>query len=144
MILPSEAILFAVGVNILAVLGLYIPFASGQFSFASPAFMCIGAYVSGILTTKLGISLIPALILSSIITAIFGLIAGFPALRVRGLYLAFLTIGLIFIVQIFFRNWEWVGGVYGFKGMRGTTLGIIYGTTVVCIIGCWILFNSNV
>jgi branched-chain amino acid transport system ATP-binding protein len=82
----------SVGLNVL--LGL-----SGQISLGHVAFYAIGAYVVGILTTKTGIGFWTALPLAGVVSGAAGVMLAVPALRVRGPYLAMVTIAFGFIVE---------------------------------------------
>lgn len=74
------------------------------------AFVAIGAYVVGILTLKMGVSFWPALALSGVIASLFGIVLGLPALRVKGHYLALVTIAFVLIVQELLLNMEELTG----------------------------------
>lgn len=82
----------ALGLNILTGAG-------GLISLGHAGFVAIGAYASGILVTKAGLPFIVALPLSGLIAAFFGFIIGLPALRLKGLYLAMITMGFVFVVE---------------------------------------------
>src|SRR6185369_13883697 len=56
------------------------------------------------------------------ISAAVAVLVGFPALRVRGIYLILVTVGLTFCVRIGLENFAYTGGVEGLKGMAGTKL----------------------
>ncbi|WP_421699795.1 branched-chain amino acid ABC transporter permease [Ancylobacter sp.] len=90
-------------------LNLILGFA-GMFAFAHGAFMGIGAYVSALLTAKLGVSLLVAMPAAGVAAAIVGALIGFPALRVSGLYLAMVTLGFSEIVQWVIKHWKSVTG----------------------------------
>ncbi len=77
--------LVAVGFNV--VLG-YL----GQLAFANAAFFGIGAYGVGIMMVHLGLPFWVALVPSALIAALAGLLVGLPALRLRGYYLAIVTL----------------------------------------------------
>lgn len=77
---------------------------AGQISLAQAAIFGNGAFTIGVLTTNLGLPWIPALFLGAIFTALVTLVIGFPALRVKGLNLAVLTLGFQFAMQrVLFR-----------------------------------------
>ena len=105
--------------------------------------MGIGAYLSSILTIKLNLNLNVALIISSFATGALGVILALPALRLRGLYLAIATIGLVEISRVIFKNLTYVGGTAGFSGMVGTTLPLLYTWVGFCLVLVWKLENSR-
>ena len=87
------------GIHILLGLSVYTVALTGQVSFGQQGFYAIGAYVSAIATTLWGIPLIPALLLGMAVGTIVGVLVGFPALRVKGLYLAIATFAFGEIVR---------------------------------------------
>ncbi len=99
-----------VGLNVL--LGL-----SGQISLGHVGFYAIGAYVVGILTTKTAIGFWIAFPLAGLIAGIAGVLLAVPALRVRGPYLAMVTIAFGFIVEQGAAELGWLTG--GWNGLIG-------------------------
>ncbi len=87
------------GIHILLALSVYTVALTGQVSFGQQGFYAIGAYVSAIATTLWGVPLIPALILGMAVSTIVGVLVSFPALRVKGLYLAIATFAFGEIVR---------------------------------------------
>ena len=82
-----------VGISIIAVLGLNLLTGyTGQLSLGHSAFIAVGAYVTAIITTKLGLSPWLALPCSGIVAGLVGMIFGLPSLRVKGFYLAIATL----------------------------------------------------
>lgn len=102
-------IIVAIGLNIL--LGY-----AGQFSFAHPAFFGIGAYCTGLLMIRLHFPFWFAFPVGGIFTAAIGLLVGFPALRLRGLYLAMSTLAFVQLMTWIFIHWEAV--TYGTDGFK--------------------------
>lgn len=82
----------------IAILGLNILMGfNGQISVAHGVFFAIGAYTTAILVNRYGINPFLTIPVSVIISAVFGLVVGVPALRWQGLPLAFITFGLAVI-----------------------------------------------
>ncbi len=96
-------------------LGLLMGYA-GQVSLGHAAFYGLGAYTSAILTTKLGVPPVPAMLAGIVLTAVIALLLGTPTLRLHGHYLAMFTLGLGMIVQIVFNQARGLTG--GFGGVR--------------------------
>lgn len=67
---------------------------SGQISLGHGAFMAVGAYATALLLQNQGWPLVVVLVLSTLITAVFGLLVGVAAARLRGPYLAGVTLAL--------------------------------------------------
>jgi len=71
----------------------------GQFMLAQAAFYGIGAYTSAILATRLGLSFWICLPVAVVVTGIAGLLTCLPCLRVRGHYLAIVSLGIAIIIH---------------------------------------------
>lgn len=125
----SSAYIILTGINILLAWSVYVIMLTGQVSIGNSAFMAIGAYVSGILTVKFGFPLVFSLILASLFAAVAGAAIGFPAIRLKGVYLIMVTIGIAASVETLFQNISYVGGVGGFGGMNGTTVTLV----LICV-----------
>jgi|GEM_PF-3851 len=93
-VLANIALIAIVGIGLNVLLGL-----TGQVSFGHVGFYAIGAYTVAILTTKAGWSFWPAWGAGTLIAAALGAVLALPALRVKGPYLAMITIAFSFIVQ---------------------------------------------
>jgi branched-chain amino acid transport system permease protein len=76
---------------------------AGQISLGHAAFYGIGAYASGLLTTRAHLSPWVALVCAMVITGILAYLIGRPVLKLRGHYLAMATLGFGEIVYIFFN-----------------------------------------
>ncbi len=108
----------------IAVMGLNLTLGvAGLKSLAQAAFMGIGAYATGLLTAKMGLSWYPAFAISAVATFAVGLVVGFPALRVKAHYLAFVTLAFTSLVWLFLRNEQWLtGGTFGLPNIPRPTL----------------------
>jgi branched-chain amino acid transport system permease protein len=73
---------------------------AGQFSFATMAFMAIGAYTAGVLGQRLGTNVISGIIIGTLMAGFFGLIIGLLCLRLRRTYLALFTIAFSEILRL--------------------------------------------
>ncbi len=110
--LLSEVAIFAIGalgLNILTGL-------AGQVSLGHAFFMGVGAYTAAWLGAPsgpffgLGLPMWVWLPAAGIVAALIGVAVGPTAVRVRGLYLAFVTLGLVFVGEYVFRNWTALTG----------------------------------
>ncbi|MCX7025385.1 MAG: branched-chain amino acid ABC transporter permease [Spirochaetes bacterium] len=100
---------------------------SGQFSLGHMGFAAVGAYVSGTLTTiiwKLApdnpaaiVLFIAAVIVGGAAAALVGVLIGFPSLRLKGDYLAIVTLGFGEIIRTMLNNIDYVGGPRGLLGI---------------------------
>ncbi|MBN8533560.1 MAG: branched-chain amino acid ABC transporter permease [Rhizobiales bacterium] len=111
-------------VTAVAVMGLNLTLGvAGLKSLAQAAFMGIGAYATALLTTKGGMGWLPAFAISGLLTFAIGLLLGFPALRVKAHYLAFVTLAFSTLVWLVLRNEQWLtGGVFGLSNIPRPTL----------------------
>ena len=87
---------------------------AGQISFGHAGFFSIGAYAAAIATQRFGVPSYAAMGLAALVSAAVGLAVGFPALRLRGHYLALVTLGFGEIIALVAQNWESLtGGPFG-------------------------------
>ena len=111
-----------IGINIL--LGL-----TGQISLGHAGFYAIGAYVGAILTTTYEWSFWLALPLAGVVAGIAGMLLAIPALRVRGPYLAMVTIAFGFVIEQGAAEWKGVTG--GWNGIMFIPLPEVFGYTLI-------------
>jgi len=135
-------LLFFTCINILMAWSVYIALAAGALSFGSAAFMAAGCYVAGLLTVLAGWPLLPACLAGAALSGVLGLLLGFPALRVRGIYLILTTIGVSMSMVVVLENIDAVGGSVGLGGMAGATPW--HGAAAVLVVGLalWIVSRS--
>jgi branched-chain amino acid transport system permease protein len=74
------------------------------------AFYAVGAYSYALFATDLGLSFWAALPIAGLLAASFGIILGFPVLRLRGDYLAIVTLGFGEMIRVILTNWWWFTG----------------------------------
>lgn len=122
-------IVVAIGINILMATSLnLISGFTGQFSLGHAGFMAIGAYVSAALSVYLAPKLpqifwiqqllfVCFLFFGGMAAAIAGFIIGLPSLRLKGDYLAIVTLGFGEIIRVIILNMDLVGGARGFTGI---------------------------
>lgn len=119
--------LFAdIGILFLGAMSVYIILATGQLSLGNAGFMGIGAYVASFLTVEMQWPLTAALVAAALSAAAIGVIVGFPALRLKGIYLAIATLGFGEMVRSFLLNFGPMGGSGGFHGMKHVSLETIW------------------
>jgi branched-chain amino acid transport system permease protein len=120
-----------VGINIILAVSLnLINGFTGQFSLGHAGFMAVGAYTAASITMTLGPRwlggpspwlFLPALLSGGLMAALAGLLVGVPSLRLKGDYLAIVTLGFGEIIRVIFRNMESVGGSLGLQGIPDYT-----------------------
>ena len=96
---------------------------AGQMSLGHAAFFGIGAYVSGILTTRFGIDPWLAMLAGVLVAAMVAVVVGAPSLKLKGHYLAMATLAFGIIINIVFREEvALTGGPDGMGGIPGMRL----------------------
>ena len=109
-------IMLGLGLNV--VVGL-----AGLLDLGYVGFYAVGAYTYALLNSYLGFSFWEALPIAGLMTALFGYLLGFPVLRLRGDYLAIVTLGFGEIIRILLNNWtELTGGPNGIARIPKPTL----------------------
>jgi branched-chain amino acid transport system permease protein len=90
---------------------------TGQVSFGHAGFFAAGAYFAAYSNMKWGLPPPAGVVASAIFTSLLGFGVGFPALRLRGHYLALTTLGFGAIIELTSTNWVSVtGGPFGLHG----------------------------
>jgi branched-chain amino acid transport system permease protein len=120
-----------VGINIILAVSLnLINGHTGQFSLGHAGFMAIGGYTAASLTLALSqkfpaaatpVLFTGALLAGGLTAALAGLAVGVPTLRLRGDYLAIVTLGFGEIIRVIFENMDCVGAASGLKGIPNYT-----------------------
>jgi branched-chain amino acid transport system permease protein len=131
---------------------------TGQFSMGHAGFMSVGGYVSAFITTSLvasnpelmassfysGVIFLTSLILGGLFATVIGYIVGLPSLRLRGDYLAIVTLGFGEIIRVILLNMDIVGGARGLSGIPPmTSFGWVYMTALITIFCVWRLVGSS-
>lgn len=83
---------------------------AGLLDLGHVAFYAVGAYSYALLSTQLGWGFWAALPVAALITALFGVVLGWPSLRLRGDYLAIVTLGFGEIIRVVLNNWTALSG----------------------------------
>lgn len=125
-------ILILVGINIILAVSLNVATGYlGQLPLGHAGFMAVGAYTAGIFLKavnaagasglRLALSVAAAVLLSGTVAALFGILIGVPALRLKGDYLAIITLGFGEIIRVVITNIDSVLGfplTYGASGLK--------------------------
>jgi len=139
------------GFRILLGLSAYVVILTGQISLAQAGFYALGAYSAGAATALWGWPIVPAILLGAVVGGFFGFLVGFPALRVRGLFLVIATLAFTEIVRMVFLNLKYtirvgdrtIGPAAG-EGFRGITYYFEHGWSGLHILGFTWLFVAAV
>lgn len=137
--------IYLMGINIIAAvsLNLIVGF-TGQLALGHAGFMAVGAYVSAVLTLKLGYPFIVAVFAGALASFLLGILIGLPTLRLRGDYLAIATLGFGEIIRGILINIDYVGGAAGMNGIpKMTTWTWLYVFTLFTIFAIKNFLNST-
>jgi branched-chain amino acid transport system permease protein len=124
---------------------------TGQFSIGHAGFYMVGAYAAGLASNTLFAKqpldmpayLIVSVVIGALAAAIAGLIVGLPSLRLKGDYLAIVTLGFGEIIRIVAINQESWGGSYGLNiAPKQQSLAAVFLLAIVCIAVCRNLLKS--
>ncbi len=129
-VLANVALLATVGIGLNVLLGL-----SGQVSFSHVGFYAIGAYTVAVLATRAGWGFWAAWPLAAALGGLAGALLALPALRVKGPYLAMVTIAFGFIVEHgIVEASALTGGQNGIMGLAAPSLGFAQGERAVALL----------
>jgi branched-chain amino acid transport system permease protein len=96
---------------------------AGQISLGHAAFYGIGAYVSGLLSVRFGLSPWLGMIVAALASAAVAVAVGAPSLKLKGHYLAMATLAFGIIINIVFREEsQWTGGPDGMSRIASLSL----------------------
>ena len=124
---------------------------TGQFSIGHAAFFQIGAYsgavlangmFSNLVATKPLLWLVLAIIFGALGAGLAGFIVGLPSLRLKGDYLAVVTLGIGEIVTIIAKNQKSLGEAYGLSVIKIESVFMIALLAIICIAVCRNLLKS--
>ena len=123
LLLAGENILLAASLNL-------VNGWTGQFSLGHAGFMAIGAYSAAVITSTLGAKFgvtpgtiggemlfFVATLCGGGLAAVFGYLVGLPSLRLKGDYLAVVTLGFSEIIRVLILNTDFIGGARGYIGI---------------------------
>ena len=155
-------IILGIGINIILAVSLnLINGYTGQFSLGHAGFMAVGAYTAASITSFWGPSFLNnfggtketvgvpilflfALVCGGMVAALAGFAVGVPSLRLKGDYLAIVTLGFGEIIRVIFQNIKAVGGPSGLKGIWPyTTFFWTFGSVAITIFTVLTLVHST-
>ncbi len=153
-----SGILIMVGINIILAVSLNIATGYlGQLPLGHAGFMAVGAYAGGIFMKAVPVAallkegntaatipyILIALLISAVVAGIFGLLIGIPALRLRGDYLAIITLGFGEIIRVVLTNIDSVLGfdfTYGAAGLKRIPKYSSFTLVFICVVvSCYVI-----
>jgi branched-chain amino acid transport system permease protein len=101
-------------IAVIGALGLHITMGlAGQISLGHGAFLATGAYAAQIVSVRYGAPFLVGLLSAVVVGGVYGMLVGFPAVRVRGFYLVLATLAAQLITEWLIKNVRWIsGGAY--------------------------------
>jgi branched-chain amino acid transport system permease protein len=160
-----KGIIITVGINVILATSLNVVCGYlGQLPLGHAGFMAVGAYAGAIfmkatpaaalLKAGNNAAVIPyiiiAIIISALVAGIFGLLIGIPALRLKGDYLAIITLGFGEIIRVVLTNIDSVLGfkfTYGASGLaripKFTSLAVMFVVTALCLFLIHVFMKSR-
>ncbi|MEJ2526072.1 MAG: branched-chain amino acid ABC transporter permease [Desulfuromonadales bacterium] len=136
-----QIVAMTIGINIMMSTSLNLVNGNmGEFTCGHAAFMCVGAYISSILSvlcfgTKFGDPLLPAssvlfvfpiiLLIGGAVAAVSSLLVSVPSFKTRDDYLAIISIAVNYMIISAITNMNFIGGPRGFQGMKDTVWAMI-------------------
>ena len=134
------------GINIILAVSLnLINGYTGQFSLGHAGFMAVGGYIAAKISLVCGVAFFPlGIVGAGLGAAVAGLAVGIPSLRLRGDYLAIVTLGFGEIIRVLFQNSETFGAATGLNGIpRVASIAWVFSMAVLAIYVVWALVNST-
>lgn len=137
--------LILIGINIILAVSLnLITGFAGQFSIGHAGFMAIGAYLGAVMTVKIHLPFIAAILTGAVSAGFLGFVIGLPTLRLSGDYLAIATLGLGEIIRISILNTPYLGGATGLMGIpRYTNFTWVFIAVIITVFCIKNLINSS-
>jgi branched-chain amino acid transport system permease protein len=129
---------------------------TGQFSLGHAGFMAIGAYTTAFASTHWPffsgpyglVGIFGATVVGGIFAALAGYLVGLPSLRLKGDYLAIVTLGFGEIIRVALLNMDFIGGARGISGIPSLPsffVSFLYASfwAVICFFVIWRLVHSS-
>ena len=154
-----SGILITVGINIILATSLNVATGYlGQLPLGHAGFMAVGAYAGGIFMKAVPVQellksgntgaaipyILLALLISAVAAGIFGILIGIPALRLRGDYLAIVTMAFAEIIRVCFCNFSITGGGKTMRGiLKLSTFPRVFWIMVVCVTIMYLFVRSK-
>ena len=148
-----SGILIMIGINVIMTVSLNLTTGFlGELALGHAGFMSVGAFTAGIITKQLSASLgwdaaacLPiSLLAGGILAAVMGFLIGVPALRLKGDYLAIITLGFGEILRVIIQNMQITGGASGISRIpRVNNFPITYFIMIAVIVIMFTLGRSR-
>lgn len=144
-----QGILLIIGINIIMAVSLNLTTGLlGQLALGHAGFMSVGAYAASLFTIHTNLDpssiFLVSLLIGGLAAAAFGVIIGIPALRLKGDYLAIITLGFGEIIRVIIINLGFTGGARGLRGIpRITSFSYVYIVMALVVAAMFTLGRSR-
>ncbi len=144
-----EGILIMICINIILATSLNITVGCmGQINLGHAGFMSVGAYAAALFTKSALVEGIPgyliSIIIAGVVAGIIGIIVGIPALRLKGDYLAIITLAFGEIIRVLIEYFNFTGGAQGLVGIpKFSNLSLIFSITVISVAMMYSIMTSR-
>lgn len=145
----QASIMNFIAINIILAVSLNITVGClGQITLGHAGFMSVGAYTAALFTKSGLVAGIPGyligLILGGLVAGLVGIVIGIPALRLKGDYLAIITLAFGEIIRVFIEFFQFTGGAQGLKGIpRFQNFTLTYLILVLSVIFMYSLMTTR-
>src|SRR5438552_11524571 len=142
--------------NVIVAASLRPSLTCGQLNIGHSAFMSVGAYTSALLAKNLAVPFEISLLGGALLAAAVGLVIGYPALRLRGVYFAMVTVAFVEVIRFIAQLWvSLTRGMSGLSGIptpsilvmtlpsRASQYYLVLGLTLVILLVLWKLEHSR-
>ncbi|MCE5257268.1 MAG: branched-chain amino acid ABC transporter permease, partial [Spirochaetaceae bacterium] len=132
-------------ISVVAVSGVYILTGlTGMFSLGQASFMAIGAYVSGVLVTRVGLPFWLAAIIAVVAAVLIGFVVGLPTVRLRRDYISLVTLGFgEGITALLNQSVQLTGGAMGLSGIPPKTTLLLASISAIVAVALAGSFKSS-
>lgn len=144
-----EGIIILIGINIILAVSLNLVTGFlGQLALGHAGFMAVGAYGAALATINMNlpdsVQFVVSIIIGGLVAALFGLVIGIPALRLRGDYLGIITLGFGEMIRVIIINLKFTNGARGLKGISMlSNFSNVYWIAVLTVIVIYTLIHSR-
>ncbi len=146
----EQGILMTICINIILAVSLNLTTGFlGQLALGHAGFMSVGAYTAALFSKSIPMAdgplkFLAALLLGGLMAAVFGILIGVPALRLKGDYLAIITLGLGEIIRVVIENLKFTGGAQGLRSIpKLAKLPMVFWITVCIVAVLFALIRSR-
>lgn len=143
------SVLLLIGINIIVASSINLAVGYlGQLVLGHAGFMAVGAYTAAIFAKMVNLppiaELLGGIVLALLLCGIISILVGIPALRLKGDYLAIVTLGTGEVIRVALLNMKITGGAVGLTGIpKYVDFTAVYVAVVICLTFLFLFVNSR-